>query len=609
MVSVEDFLIKITKTLGLQSQPKQYPYWQEVQQAIRPHLTGKMPKGIEEAFPLETATQLQYRKKVHKNHATAKLEQAIDDVRRIVMGSGMEVVLPSEVEYLFKPSPNSFSFKDFFFQKVYPFRVEDPNALLSIEADLGYEQLNPTKAYKPTMDIIPSRNIIIFTPDLVVVHWPRPFDPLNPFEYNKFRRYKVFTKTQTYYLEGAIGGPLGLMQGFSVTNHNLGFLPLQPLGGRLSSFIEDGFIYYYYKSDFSAAVPAMDDYEVLGNQTKVVVLSNAFPVRVIKSVNCQTCNGTGQILERDPQTGEVLTDSDGYDVTTSCKTCNGTGHIALGALDQIIVPEKAKINIDASEVKENLKDGYLAYVSPPIDTLRVMIEATQQAETEVEEVLNLTRPSKHAESGVSKEKDREGKYTFLESVASSVTNLMNFALETSIKLHWANEAQKQQQLLGESYVKSPQSFEIRTKAEIEAIFYQDFEKKPMTIRREQYLDMLRKIYGEDPLYFSIQSLVTQYVKGNNLRTAAELAELKGLGILDDKAVNFALAADFIAESVYKTGIRQDKLKLSKDMDTKLMELIAKAFEDYAKTLEKPEPPTPINEPISSNQIDNQWSQQ
>lgn len=550
-------------------------HWEKVKDAIKPHFYGKMPDAISDAFYNETKEQLAYRKKVYKNRTKEKLWSAMDDVKRLTMGEKMQIQIDERLsDAILEPQNlgSEFSVERYFFDTVYPIRVLDPNAVLAVcPKDYGIEFQNQPVAV--ALKIYRSKDIIFETEDVTIVKT----------EYGK-KIYAVFTKTSYMICQEQDDKTMTVLSEYQHGNESKGVYKLQ---GRLVSDTENGRAFTYYDSDFGHAVSAMDDSEILSNQLKVVTANAAFPTRIIKGLECDSCKGKGKIQRRDPETGEFCyLDAEGYEPDMiTCKSCAGRGTLPLGALDQIVVPDNAGFGTEQKEV--NLQSAYLAYVNPDISSIVEVRTQKTLAAGEVDEVLNITKPSKFAESGVAKEKDREGKYTFLKNISSTFSKLIENTLHTIADYIFVSPAVNGE-IKENTYVTQPISFDIRTAGEVEAEFFSNLEQKPISFRKEQYLDVLRKRYGDDSKAIIIEQTAIEYTKGLKLRTITELQQLNALGIISREQFYTCIVIDTIVDQVYSSmqGTFTDKEAVNREIDRLVSQ-------ELATLLPPPAPPVTL----------------
>ena len=534
--------------------PPQKAKWEEVVKAIEPHLDGKMPPSIHDAFPNETKEQKKYRERVFQSRTMGTLWAAMAEVQRITMGEKMQFQISEALYERLKESYSMgryFSLERWAMDYVYKARVRDPNGLLATIPT----NINPEDATQPLgakFEVIASEDILHQTEALVLTSWP-----YGSILYNT-QVYRLFTLTNYMVLARTKDGGIEVLVDYPHGNEKLG---LEKLGGTLMTYkvkkgMYQGLTYKYHDSDFAFAVPVMNDCEVANNQLKVVTANAAFPTRIVRGVTCDSCKGRGQIQRRHPETGELcwLDEFQERPDMHECQKCNGRGTLPIGALDQIVVPD----NIDplgGSGPEPNLQTGFLQYVSP--DTSSIVEIRTQKTllAGELDEVLNITKPSKFTESGIAKEKDREGRQTMLKSIADGVAELIQNSLYNAIDYVFpVPELQAQnQEARDNTYIKAPQSFNIKTLAELENEYFTNLEQKPLTMRKEQYLELVRKRFGDDAKELIIESTAIDYTFGNYLRTKEELEMLLAQGALPNgvKDVYLASIVGTLCEQAYR----------------------------------------------------------
>lgn len=562
--------------------------WLNQVERISPHLYGKMPKAITEAFPNESETQKKYRHRVHESSTKGILEKAINELQRIVMGEQMTVQISEDLMQRLK-EPYSmgykFSFERWALDSAYIYRVKDPNALLAvIPTNVAMDAMQTNMPLGARFEFIASKDVLYYSSELVVTK-----HPMLSAKYQT-EACRVFTKG--YYLE--------LMQGENSTaipvveyTHNIGQLLVQQLGGVIKSSdtvskdkdkhgvnnwgnqnaYKKSVEYTYYESDFAYAVPTMNRLEVLESQLAVATNTNVFPTKVSMGLDCEACRGKGRIHKKDPQSGEPVYDTheDGRKspVLETCSSCKGKGTINLGVMDQISVPMTSE-PIDMSKV--------LQYIAPDLGTIQELGKQIEYRKSELNNELNVFAPADN-QSGVSKEMDRQTRETALKRIADGFTKVLDTALNLAIDIVFSPkfEPNRNAKAKDETYIKSPSSFSIQPASEIKKKFMDSLASGNQSLRKPEYLDYLRKEYGEDAKDYICQEIAIDYTFGGYLYTQNEVATYLALGIitLDDAKVYRAIGT--LIDEVYRElkGDFVNREKVFNLLDAKVKDYLAK----------------------------------
>lgn len=544
--------------------PRSFPsplpskFWERVYNSMYPHWVGAMPTSILKAFPNESKEQTQYRSDIHTSKTKPQLWQAIRDVKRVMMGDGMGIegdsVLMDRLNSL-RFGEDRVSFVDYIWNIVYPRRVLDPNALLAIIP-------KPTEPNQPLildLRIFNSEFIeyygMIGEEKVVIVRDGKKKDFYYIFTKNEVLSHKKQTNnwvTDYVYIH---------------KNNDLG---VYVLGGQThTSYDKDtDREVTYFESDFGDAVGVMEDLERQNSQIQASTITTLFPFRIVRGMDCEVCDGKGFIEYRNEISGEIKShhnhdhsqkdfldyeeievgigeDGQKYfdDFTQThrktCQKCGGTGTLPISQLDSLIIaPKSTNPFTDGMADKDDLGNDFIAFVSPPTEPIRELREQKNETKKELEESLNLTKPSKFAESGVAKEKDRDGKKTLLKGISESMGRLMENVLRGMYKYFNPNGVTTQS--LQQIQVTTPSNFQIKSLADLEEEMYRDLEKKDLGTRWQNKQNIIAQKYGANSPQMEREKLILEYTQGLYLYTAKELLELEGMGLIEREDVVKAL---------------------------------------------------------------------
>lgn len=569
--------------------PVEYKYWKEVYEGIFPHFYGFMPKAIREAFPNESYDQLEYRIRIHKSMTKSELWQAIFDVKRILMGDKFTIERGVELnDFLtnttFGSDKKKLSFEKYMWDIVYPRRVLDPNAVLAVIPVPSEDQ---NEEVGVDLRIFAHTDIKYCSDELVIVYDNNMSTERNPI-------YWVFTTNNVLIWEKD-KGQISVRLWY---NHNNGKTGVEFLGG-LHMTMADYYTYEdvnYFESDFSYAVPYMDKLERKDNQLESSTLNTVFPLRVTQGLSCETCKGEGKVDKRDAITGKIcyVDEHSPYPIAEKedCKDCSGSGTIALGALDGIVAtPPDNDMFADGGSDNFKIGDRYIQYVAPDVSSIVELRTQEQDTITRVSDILNITKHSKHAESGIAKEKDREGKYTRLKNIADGMTALILSTLQTIIMYRNISPQTRQAELEALKVIQ-PEDYQIKSVTELQEEYYKDIEKKPLSIRVKQHKELLAKRFKENDDIHFLDDIAIAYTGGLYLYPLQELEKMFNMGVISADDVTKATRVFALLMRLKMAGAitMDDTIQTASDkLDTEIQPFL-------------PTPPT-FNTPIPTPRIE------
>jgi hypothetical protein len=527
------------------NRPKSYEEWAEAYKRIDPHLEGEMPTAIREAFPNEALRQYEWRKKNHRSQTQSKLNQAIANVKRIVMQGSFSITWGDRMgEWAKVATFEGFEFLSFFFNIVYPFRVGDPNGIIAvIPQDVAFdgEFQDPrilAEKRKVEIELFEFESIRVFKKDMIVIEKENRI--LYVFQPNDF--------TIVYLRENPSESP-----SIFEFEHTAGMLAY-PLGGY-PQYIEDAAENeprVYFVSDFDFAVPAMDNLERLNNMQMSSFLPGAFPTRITKDMDCNECGGKGEVQKRNADGSLcVILEKDELNGNTwerdewiMCGACKGKGVAPMSPLDNINIPKNTDIFGKDANNLSNIGNAIMAYVSPSVDILKLQIDTVKEANLECDRVLNITKQSNQSESGAAKEKDREGLYTQLKGIADSMKNLMAKIALDIINIRITSTQEKQQEIDAFNIVTND-DYALRSSEEVQAAMLNNIDKKPIFVRQSEYVEYLNAEYKMMPNVVQAAKLAFKITNGNVRRTPEELKNLLLQNVITESDVRKAINSEAI----------------------------------------------------------------
>jgi hypothetical protein len=346
--------------------------------------------------------------------------------------------------------------------------------------------------------------------------------------------------------------------------------------------------------------------EVLQNQLASSTLNTVFPIRVVKGLECEVCEGDGHKSIREPVEGKIKEIHKSYPysydefdgkyyktIYEDCKQCKGKGVLHLSPLDGLLIapPDKNPFlgGDGQGRVSSDISGEYIGFASPDVAPIIELRTQKEGADKNVDECLNLTKPSKFAESGVSKEKDREGKSTQLKDISDSMTRLIECTLFSIAKYLFINTAEREVELSTINVI-PPTNFSIKSAAEVEAELFTNLLLKPDSLRFKQHKELLTKRFKEGDEVNLIDDIAFKYTGGLYLKTLEELKTLEGLQyISQNDAIKSIRAFSVIKEVLEGLDTIPDQ--------PQLFSLIDAAMEVFLiQELTPTPPPTPPTPP-------------
>lgn len=568
-MDIQDFLLwleqqtsEASANVALLGEPVQAPYWAEVVKDMRPSYYGEMPPAIVEAFPNETPHQHKYRLDIFRSATKELLWQAIRDVKRLVMsdkfaiesGAGLKPLIHGN----FYGCTRKVDFEKYIFNTVYPRRVLDPNALLA-----SIPIANPANLSEPVainLKIFASADIIYFSRFLIIVFdrdkTERAMDGVDIYRAFTLTHQIEIVKTQDSRTEQS-----WFIDPMQTYVHNSNDLGVTVLGGMEITVFDVSLKVdiTYYEGDFSCAVPAMDTLDRTNNQLQAATLRTVFPHMVTQGIKCEAtgCNG-GMVTVRDKD-GEIIyknIDSPNPEpIERPCKKCGGKGTVSLSVLDNItITPPNNDIFDEDGKLKisGNLADKIIGFAAPDISSIKELREQKAEAKADSAEALNLVKPSKFAESGVSKEKDREGKSTVLQDISDGMAMMAKGTLISMASLRFLNTMEREDEI-GAIRIIQPEDFEIKPVEELSKEFFDNLMSKPIALRQMQYTQLLLKRFKNNPEMVVLNNIAFAYTNGLHLETQKELADKVTAGFITREEAVKALKISPVLKKLVRMG--------------------------------------------------------
>jgi hypothetical protein len=474
--------------------------WEEVYNAVAPHYYGELPPILRKTFPNEDKAIFDYRVETYQAKTEACVTDAVDTLaRHLSMAKhSIKYALPSMKEWVEGKKVENQPFVAWFLKQFVSNRIIDPNGLLVVNVGgEAWEQRRADMRLEVFFDFVPSNEIVFIDLDLGLLVYKAP--SLSKWGTANANEFIVITDEFYGIASTGSNGELVLDEQYP---HNLGEVPAVVLGGRAVSKRKNGHNFSYFKSDISSAVPYLNDAATSDNQYKSVVNANAFPIKIVRGVNCSSCHGHGWIAEVNEE------HPDG--IRKECGTCKGTGKIHISPLAGIYF--KSSDGLDENQKPETP----IEFVSPSVDVIQHLSEYRKSALDESKEVLNVDKAVKYAQSGIAKQIDKQPLYIKVKEVSDDVYMKLQTVLRFAQGLLFMSDA--------DLTVIPPSSFDLKTEADL----YQEFQEAmnggaPDFVRKETFIQWIKSRFSTDLTGQQIGEIIVMYAP-LTLSTVAEQKE-------------------------------------------------------------------------------------
>jgi hypothetical protein len=468
------------------------PRWQLERDEMQEHYEGKVPKALLDAFPNEEAKILEYRKKVGQPLTRGVLMKAIDEIWRLFSGSRYSVEIANKdfEKWVNAPNWDGMNLIQWIIRVGYACRVVDANGYIVL-IPKGEGLKNPKVRVEVDFEMVSSYSIV--EEGSTVLAWKEEVS----------KEHSQLGKTSpTYYMTDEVfavakPNPGREMELELLYNHKAGRIPGVKLGGRTVIEMEEGKPKRRELSDFVHALALMNGLQLLDNQYISVTLSSCFPHRFIQGVPCKTCSGTGlqsHLLEN------------GEQVTSTCETCKGAKQTfpVSPLLGYFINPAPPGVTPEERSAMAERKP--IEFAQPDISTIQFLAERRDKLKIELDQALDIHRQQNFAQSGVSKEQDRQGGYIQIQRIAEYWFNVMLKSVLEFAQIYFEPLESKR----GSISVSAPVSFDIKNETDLLAEFVSMFTSAPAIIRYPAFNDYIKKRFSNDAPLARAASLAVQY---------------------------------------------------------------------------------------------------
>jgi hypothetical protein len=523
--------------------------WKKIYESIKPHFYGEVPPSLDTAFPNEDEQILDYRKKTYQAKTESPVVKAITELHRLLSSAKHSVKCENlqmqELSENYKFG--DVNLQEYIFSILVANRVLDPNAVVLIEP-IGDGLTNDSVRLDIEMKIIQSDRIVFNDPEYKLLIY-------KGISKNKYATLGIENPlyyhivTDMFYAQARAYGDKTMFE--VIYEHNSAIMPWVTLGGRVVPKYDNyGNTFKIYKSDFSPAIPYLNDAAIFDNQHKSVMLATCFPIKFNEGIDCISCNGIGRAV--DPKN---------TDMSITCKSCNGHGKTLS------ITPLAAyNLNPTTNKFGDNQQPiDPIRYYSPDVSTIQETNKVATESLNKAEHVLNINRSLKSAQSGVAKEMDREPEYIEVGKISNDVYSRYKDILKIIQALVFMDSDSP-------INVNAPISFDLKTEIELMQEFAASQQGLPIAIRYESYISYVDRRYNADPVARQIATICAMY-NSVYLLTPDERVNMLASGQITERdAISAQFVFDAITELYYDDNVdilSGDFVGIKQAIDTKL----------------------------------------
>lgn len=505
--------------------------WQQVYSSMIVHTRGVKPeKLLELKRPNEPAEYREYRLSSYKAITKHAINNAIDSVYRILIGSNYVITYSDnlkdylhEKEFLFLGE--SLSFKQMFFKQVLRLVFDDPNALLvwmpqhPEDASISPIFNEPTEKIEVAPVYVKCEQIKVFEKDLIAWQaedtWKVEIDKRSKPRYEPY--YFVITpekitrlipfwnkeKKSVDYSEKLYFNLANDKDGNFDPSRLFPSLPARMLGGNIA-LNNDG--QRYYDSFFGGFCAFGDECICAFSDNQVVRARYNFPFTSVKGQKCTTCHGAGK--KNDEKLGKVI-----------CDTCKGSGMVVPFTPFGHYLKEPPSNQDNEAYASSPAVEFY----SPDVAILQNSYSTWKDLLEEAKDAVNLLF-TKEAQSGVAKEVDREQKYEMLLKISNNLFELIKWSLEIIEAYRFPFFEDRK-----ESTVRPPVTFSIKTQTQLsEELTDLIGKESPAGFIGTTAKRLGQKIYNDD---LEAQKIIETLTIWDALfgKTAQQISSLKSAG--------------------------------------------------------------------------------
>jgi len=365
------------------------------------HINGESIGFInDEVFPQETESNKLFRNRIYQPITQAYFGDALNALSRI-FNSANHKIKPSDAiseyvdGYICIENGIAYDFYTWLEQIVVQYMICDPNAVFVVLPEgLGLKDV--TKEVDCAVYIFPSSDIY----DAGTNFFELVIEYADEYNEQPKRILRITDVSVTQWLWNDTTKEFQIEPDYGYV-HNIGKVPADFLGGNV--IFKKG----CYRSFFSDAVPAANEFALLHSNAIAVTVTYARPLFIGRKMQCSAKGCVdGRIIDEfhNPTLAKP-----------KCRVCNGSGYISVlgqGSLSTIEMPE--------GELGEMLNvDNVAKYVEVPVDIIDRLLQREENAEKRLLKALK-TETVDAAQSGVAKSIDRESEDSTLMRISSEL---------------------------------------------------------------------------------------------------------------------------------------------------------------------------------------------
>lgn len=531
--------------------------WKVERDELMQHYEGTASEVLEDAFPNEEKIILDYRKKIYQPLTRGAFLKAVDEIWRLFSSSRYSVNLTNTDYEKWVESPlwDGMSIEQWVMRVAYACRVVDPNGYIAILPS-GDGLVSAETKVGVDLAIVSSMNIVHESNDLLAWGEGEGIVTGN-FNTIHYMTDEVYAISKTSSNDGTRILTL-------VYTHNAERVPVVKLGGRTVIEIEKGKPKSRQISDFAHALPLMNSLAVVDNQYISVMLSSCFPHRFIQGVTCNTCHGIG----RTSKISEA-----GIQSYENCGTCNGAGQVfPVSPLKGYFINPSPPGSTPEEREKMAARKP-IEFAAPEISTIEFLAERRDKLKAELNESLDIQMNQTFAQSGVSKEKDREGMYIQIARISDYWFNVMLQSVLEIAQIYWEPVAARR----GQVTVTAPVSFDIKNEGDLLEEFVTLYSSAPAIIRYAAFGDYVAKRFANNAPLARAASLSVQYAPLSIANEAEKRSQPEPELIRATWAMPMLLKIMKDTKGFMKAGTDQMS-------DEEILALLEKAIEPKLKTI-------------------------
>lgn len=564
--------------------------WRRVKDSIRPHFYGEMPSAVEVAFPNEKPSQVDYRRRVHTSPTKDKLWKAVTDVNRVIMSANFVMDYGDSMAAYFaqnKTPFNGYNLLGYLGVVLYPQRVLDANgwygvlpdnlARMVLDADGNLVSAPTQTQSKVGVKVVyyPSENLIYWDSELMIfaeykASGQTAMTTPESVEISAVLCYRILTKTTSFLLNPIGQTPAERYSEYYETPER-NEIPAGILGGRWIPRIsaKTGLDVSYYESDFSYAVPVMEDLNVVKNQHKAITCTSVFSTTIIREIPCKADGCRGGKVPKLNADGSQILDDFGNPKTSNCSHCNGTGRIDLSALNVIVAPKASSFDQDAKPIA--LSD-YIHHDTPDVSAVQELGGQVDAATEQVNQALTILQQKVVGQSAESKDADMQDKQTFLANIAMDLARIAENILRWTAYIVLPNPNPAE---VAQISVAAPKTFNIMTIEALRQMRDQNRKDKSLETRANETIKLVEK-ESDNPAQVRLYELLHEYTQNRSEALLEELNAWLDYGIIDKKQYLEAMFAGAEIRAALAENAQITKAVLFATLDKKFAGLAQKA---------------------------------